>query len=694
MRVLVTGATGFIGRHVTARLVDADHQAYALVRDPVRAKRHLPANVRWHVVDLTEPDLLEDILDNIDAVIHLAAATVGDWPTQLQATVEGTAALLDACRTANVYRFIHVSSVAVYDTRSLADGHTLAPNARLAEPSPDLGPYARAKLEAEHRARTAADAGHIDLTILRPGLVYGPRRVLFEHLGKPLPRLNRRLAYGSPDQRLPFVHVDSVADALLRTLTSPSTIGQTYNIVDEHDCSRQAYLNLHQQLTGRRQRTTYLPAGPLARLCDLSSRLPLPGGKLSGDKIRTRALSLHYTTDTLTRDTGWTPPHTLHVALADAIETTPGPHGRPLRVAVVGAGLNARYHLAPLHAHPHVRLVGLVDQQPDRAATLAKTFNITLATDSLDELFEHDRPDLVHLVTPPQTHASLTCELLQRGADVFCEKPMAMTRGECQLMARVATEHRRSLAVNHNLWFDPRLAATRQLVASGAIGDVVHIETHRAFAPRGMAAQPATRAAWLGSLPGGLLEDITPHALYATLGLLRADAKLLYAHHWCTDRHASDTAVSDELRLTLSDGHATAHIAISLNARPDTFTLRVHGTLATLIVDVQNMLLLLQRPGQGPRVLDRANQLARVSLGSLAQSAVNAARLATKRTQPPGDMTSVIHEHIRCLIEDHPFPISPEAGEHVVSLIEQIWPRHTPALAARPAALHERDVTT
>ncbi|MEX0654316.1 MAG: Gfo/Idh/MocA family oxidoreductase [Phycisphaeraceae bacterium] len=685
MHILVTGATGFLGRHLLPPLLDAGHRVRVLVRDPQRARRHLPRHVDCHVGDLTDPATLADLCDGIDAVIHLAAATAGDWPTQQRATVDGTAALLAACRHATppVRRFIHVSTIAVYDTGHLTHGQTLAPDAPLAASTPALGPYARAKLDAEQHVRRTADADHLALTVVRPGLVYGPGHVLFEHLGQPIPRLNRRLAYGSPRQRLPLVHVDSVADALLRILHTPATVGQTYNLVDEPNCTRAAYLALYQQLTRRPQRAWHLPAGPLAFACDTLRRLRLNAPP--GEKIRTRALSLRYHTANLATDTGWQPRRPLRDPLAHAIAHSPG-HGKPLRAAIVGAGMNARYHIRPLQAHPHVQLVAIVDKQVDRAAALADAYDIPFATDSLDELFDSAVPDVVHLVTPPQTHADLACDLMQRGADVLCEKPLAMTRDECRRMARVADEHGRSLAVNHNLWFDPRLVAARRLVANGGVGDVLHIETFRAFAPRGMTNQPDARAAWLNALPGGLLEDVAPHPLYATLGFLSLNAQPQHLQTWATGRH--DDA-DDELRLTLADGRATAHVTLSLNARPDTFTLRIHGTKATLHVDVQNMLLHRQRArDRGPRALDRARQLARHSVANLTQTAGNALRLAARRTAPPGDMTALIHAHLQSRLDDRPFSLGSAQGEQVVAILEQAWPRHTASAPPTPAAAH------
>src|SRR5688572_18690188 len=108
------------------------------------------------------------------------------------------------------------------------------------------------------------------------------------------------------------------------------------------------------------------------------------------------------------------------------------------RVALVGAGYVSAYHVRALQTLPHVRIVGIVDASLDRAHALAKRFGISGVFTSLADMRDA-RPDVVHVLTPPASHARLAIEALEMGCHVFVEKPMAPTAVECDEMIAAAT---------------------------------------------------------------------------------------------------------------------------------------------------------------------------------------------------------------------------------------------------------------
>src|SRR5262245_12480589 len=118
-----------------------------------------------------------------------------------------------------------------------------------------------------------------------------------------------------------------------------------------------------------------------------------------------------------------------------------------LRVGLAGAGYVSAYHARALRTLPGVRIVGVADLSRERAQQLAARFSIPAIYESLSEMRELG-PDVIHILTPPASHCRLTLEALAMGCHVFVEKPMALTRQECDTMVAEAQHAGRVLSVN------------------------------------------------------------------------------------------------------------------------------------------------------------------------------------------------------------------------------------------------------
>jgi nucleoside-diphosphate-sugar epimerase len=166
VKVLATGASGFLGRAVVRALQQARHDVRTLQRRPSGV-----AGAEDHLGSVTDPDATAAAVEGVDAVVHMAAkvSLAGD-PAEFHAVnVEGTRTLLDAATAAGVTRIVHVSSPSVAHA-----GHALrGVGAEPADPAGARGEYARTKAEAELLALgRAGDAA--SLVVIRPHLVWGP----------------------------------------------------------------------------------------------------------------------------------------------------------------------------------------------------------------------------------------------------------------------------------------------------------------------------------------------------------------------------------------------------------------------------------------------------------------------------------------------------------------------------------------
>lgn len=169
MRVLLTGATGFVGPYVADALARQGFTVRALVRSRAKAASQKLEVHELAEGDLSSPQALAAACKRIDAVVHLAGLTKAARTQDFEAVnVVGSALLAKAARDAGVVRFVLMSSLAAAGP-SLAGG---TPRRESDSPSP-VSAYGRSKLEGERACAAALAGSSVKLTILRPPIVYG-----------------------------------------------------------------------------------------------------------------------------------------------------------------------------------------------------------------------------------------------------------------------------------------------------------------------------------------------------------------------------------------------------------------------------------------------------------------------------------------------------------------------------------------
>lgn len=220
MRVLVTGASGFLGGVTCAEAIAAGHDVLALVRRPGSE----PAGTTAVNCDLTDAAALATAIADSkpDAVIHLAAeiASQRDADRVRAVNVDGTKALIDACLAAGSPRVVFTSTVVTGD----AGGRVLTED----EPLPVSTPYGRSKQDCE---RLLAESGLPYVTI-RPSHVYGPGGWYVDELVALMRRPGRFCVIGDGKNLWDVVHVNDVVASLLLALEDlPS--GEIYHCVDD-----------------------------------------------------------------------------------------------------------------------------------------------------------------------------------------------------------------------------------------------------------------------------------------------------------------------------------------------------------------------------------------------------------------------------------------------------------------------------
>jgi len=292
-RVLLTGATGFVGRPLSIKLVESGFDVVASVR---RHSSTLPDVVTQVVVEGLKADAdWSEALDSVCTVVHLAARvhvmndSVNDPLTEFRkVNFEGTMALAQQAVRAGVRRFIFISSIKVNGEATISDKPFTAEDL----PRP-VDPYGVSKAETEQALRALSAETGIEVVIIRPVLVYGPGvkanfNSMMKWLSKGVP-----LPLGSVHNKRSLVALDNLVDLIATCVEHPAAANQVFLISDDEDLSTTELLQRVGKALGVRARLLPVPtmlikfAASLLGKRAMSQRLL---GSLQVDISKTREL--------------------------------------------------------------------------------------------------------------------------------------------------------------------------------------------------------------------------------------------------------------------------------------------------------------------------------------------------------------------------------------------------------------------
>lgn len=311
MKILVTGANGFLGRRVVDALLEQGTEVRALVRPATHVEDlGWPTSVDVFRADLRSSGDLDQAFKDVDVLIHLAAVVSGGEDAQFAGTVCGTERLLNAMVTSTCRRLVLCSSFSVYDFSSTRG--TLDEDSPL-HAVPDV--YARdgytiSKWWQERVARRFAEKYHWEITILRPGFIWGPGHADLAAMGQ---QLGRHYLVIGPTTRIPMTYVENCADVFARAAIDERARGETFNIIDGPGERIWSYLSayLHDNhRPGWRLPIPYRLANWCVRLSFATvfknaTKVP---SILIPNRFESRFKPLHFENRKLRDTLGWTPP--------------------------------------------------------------------------------------------------------------------------------------------------------------------------------------------------------------------------------------------------------------------------------------------------------------------------------------------------------------------------------------------------
>jgi predicted dehydrogenase/nucleoside-diphosphate-sugar epimerase len=330
-----------------------------------------------------------------------------------------------------------------------------------------------------------------------------------------------------------------------------------------------------------------------------------------------------------------------------------------LRVGLVGAGYISEFHARAIQRVSNARIMGIADVVSSRAATLAARFGIPKVFPTMEAMVS-EGVDVVHVLTPPHTHAQLAIAALKNGCHVLVEKPLATNAEEVDCISAAAADAQKSVCVSHSMLYDRFVSKALNLVRSGAIGDPLTFDYFRS------SEYPPYRG---GPLPihyqdGGYpFLDQGVHALYLAESFLGPieDAKAFFATHG-----GDANLLFDEWRVAAQCQRGTANIQISWNVRPLQNWLVVQGTKGVLRANLFAMWVTHTPQLPLPKAPARALQAMTDGLSICTQVPANVARFAAKKIVQYDGLHSLVAAFYSALQTGAPMPVPVEQARSTV----------------------------
>ena len=343
------------------------------------------------------------------------------------------------------------------------------------------------------------------------------------------------------------------------------------------------------------------------------------------------------------------------------------------KVAIVGCGLIATRKFIPIfqRIRNKATIVGICDLNEDILKQVASRFAISNAYADFSEMLLQQRPDIVVVCTPPAAHTKLVLEALEKGAHVLVEKPMALTSLDCQKMVDASNKYGRKLGVMHNQIFNPAFEQACDLVSRGKIGKFLGMRIFLMSSVHDMTTDPNH---WAHRLPGGVVGETGPHAVYLSLAFLDKVTdvqvrlkKQLPEYPW---------SIAEDIRFDLIADNGISSVALMYGSNQSAAEIEIIGTEGMLKVDLQSRILVSHNRSVGSEMLS-AKAVTKSVIGGVYQTvrafAVNGIRHTLLKTLD-GHYVGV-SKFLDYVANDAEYRAPGEKGREAIAVMEMIVQR-------------------
>lgn len=280
------------------------------------------------------------------------------------------------------------------------------------------------------------------------------------------------------------------------------------------------------------------------------------------------------------------------------------------RVGIVGCGKIADSHIEQIRAIGRGEVVAVCDREILMAQQLSERWGVPASYTDMEEMLRVERLDVLHVATPPDSHLAIALMALAAGCHVFMEKPFALTTVQAQQMIDAAVQAGKRISVNYLYNFESPAIELREMLGSGKLGKVVHLQTEYGYNLAGDygLAVLSDPGHWVHRLPGKLFHNVLDHVFAKVAPYVNDD----FTVDAIAFRQRPDTgnptvdAMADELRFMIVDSKGvTVSGSVSAHAKPVAHSMKVFGSKDTVELDYSARTLVRSARQSQPSAIGR-----------------------------------------------------------------------------------------
>jgi predicted dehydrogenase len=349
-----------------------------------------------------------------------------------------------------------------------------------------------------------------------------------------------------------------------------------------------------------------------------------------------------------------------------------------LKVALVGCGQIADGHVSEIQKLDNARVVAVCDLEKLMAEQLAVRYGIPNHYDDFAELLASEKPDVVHIATPPGSHVPLAKLALDAGCHIYMEKPFALNYSDAEKIIGMVEAAGKKVTIGHNSEFDPPVLDMRQMIADGVLGDPIHVESYFGYnlgGPFGkvMLGSPDH---WVHRLPGKLFHNNINHMLNKVTEFITDDRPDIKAFGYSLRSEKFGDVrddLLDELRVVIRGERVSAYGTFTSRVQPVAQFVRVYGTKNILHLDLTSRTVTVEQGATLPAAIGRVAAGFSQTWEYAKSAAKNVGRFAKSDYHYFAGLHTLIERFYDHIQNDAPAPVSTRDILRISWMMDEIF---------------------
>ena len=337
-----------------------------------------------------------------------------------------------------------------------------------------------------------------------------------------------------------------------------------------------------------------------------------------------------------------------------------------LKIAIIGCGKMATNHLDKVIQFIPLANIGLCDKELIKAQLLGEIYNIDNIYDSLDDLINHFKADVYHIVTPPATHKQLAIKCMEGGGHVYIEKPVCLRAQDFKELEDTAIRYNKFICAGHQRIFEDQYLKVKTLIQSGELGHIIHIHAYDSGPYLEMEDQGLSKG-WWNKFSGGMFLDLLPHIVTVFNDLI---SDLTYEYSTiCTDSRNRPTDLYGFYSSNSSPATCSFHISFSTKLFQNYF--KIECEKGFILLNLRNRFYYVIKKSKLPDLVDRLLINFSLAMNVGWANSCSIFSLLAGRYDPYEGIGALIKGFYQTIVNQDDRPTPPEDIRTVVELCEQ-----------------------